>query len=321
MGDSVSDKNTTGLLRWLTRTSTSKALSSPTNKNNEGTVTFSTGAFDGSQQTAITGAVEKETFRTTHSYHAGANSPRKGFMEKHSALASRKLTVVAEQVSIFLTSDNTVITFFEDAADDVEFPILTRLNSPCTVLRQSCDASMVTQAIIDVIVDMAMPVQAAYLEAIGDIEIDMLTQLSLQRSKDLYIIASEIDKMRSFIQPIINIINVMRDHGSLALSVERTATKDLRDPIKGVIISPVTCMYLSNALDNCVVINDNLWQISKAVDGMIDLTFNTITACQNEAMKQLTIATIIFLPITFLTAYCGQNIALFPDLAKEIRYL
>jgi hypothetical protein len=108
----------------LTRIGTSKALSSPTNKNNGGTATFSTNTFDGSQQTATTGAVEKETLRTTHSYHAGAKSPRTGFMEKHSALASRKLAVVAEQVSIFLTSDNTVITFFEDAADDVEFPIL-----------------------------------------------------------------------------------------------------------------------------------------------------------------------------------------------------
>jgi hypothetical protein len=146
-------------------------------------------------------------------------------MEKHSALASRKLAVVAEQVSIFLTSDNTDIAFFENAADDVEFPILTRLNSPSTVRRQSCDASMVSQAIIDVIVDMTMPVQAAYLDAIGDIEIDVLTQLSLQRSKDLYIIAFEINKMRRFIQPIINTINAMRDHGSLALSVERTATR------------------------------------------------------------------------------------------------
>ncbi|KAH7471922.1 hypothetical protein FOMA001_g13249 [Fusarium oxysporum f. sp. matthiolae] len=321
VGGSISDKSTTGLLRWLTGMAASKALSSPTNTTNGGTATFSTNAFDGSQQPAITGAVEKETLRTLHSYHASTNTARTEFMEKRSALASRKLAAVAEQVSIFLTSDNTVIAFFENSANDIEVPILTRLNSPSTILRQSCDAAMVTQAIIDVIIDMAMPVQAAYLDAIGDIEINVLTRPSLQQSKDLYIIASEISKMRSFIQPTINIINAMRDHKSLAPSIEQTAAEDLRDPTKGVIVTPLTYIYLGDVLDHCVLINDSLWQISKAADGMVDLIFNTITAYQNEALKQLTMMTIIFLPMTFLTGYFGQNFDPFPELANGITYL
>ena len=240
-------------------------------------------------------------------------------MEEHSALASRKLAVVAEQVSIFLTSDNTVIAFFENSADDVEVPILTRLNSPSTILRQSCDASMISQAIIDVIIDMAIPVQAAYSDVIGDIEMDVLSRPNLQQSKDLYMIASEINKMRSFIQPIVSIINAMRDHKSVASSREQTS-QDLRDPTKGVIVTPLTYVYLGDVLDHCVLINDNLWQITKAVDGMTDLIFNTITAYQNEALKHLTIMTIIFLPMTFLTGYFGQNFEPFPELAEGITY-
>jgi hypothetical protein len=109
-------------------------------------------------------ATGEKQLRTLQSYHANANDLRVEFMEKHSALASRKLAVVAEQVSIFLTSDNTVIALFEDSADDIEAPILTRLNLPFTILRHSPDASMISQAIIDVIIDMAIPVQAAYSE-------------------------------------------------------------------------------------------------------------------------------------------------------------
>ena len=77
-------------------------------------------------------------------------------MEKHSALASKKLGVGVEQVSIFLTADNTVIAFFEHSADDIEEPILPRLRTEETILRRSSDASMLTQAILDAIIDMAV---------------------------------------------------------------------------------------------------------------------------------------------------------------------
>ena len=77
-------------------------------------------------------------------------------MEKHSALASKKLGVGVEQVSIFLTADNTVIAFFEHSADDIEEPILPRLRTEETILRRTSDASMLTQAILDAIIDMAV---------------------------------------------------------------------------------------------------------------------------------------------------------------------
>jgi Mg2+ and Co2+ transporter CorA len=269
----------------------------------------------------------KHSLRTLQSYHASPNATRTEFMEKHSSLAKRQLAVVAEQVSIFITSDNTVIAFFENSADDVELPILTRLNSPSTILRQSCDASMVGQAIIDVIIDMAIPVQAAYADVIGDIELDVLTQPTIQQSKDLYIISSEISKMRSFIQPIGTVINALRDHkavlsASAGQAREKSSLKtDLQDPSKGVIITPMTYVYLGDALDHCVLITENLTQIAKAADNMIDLIFNTIAATQNDVLRQLTNVTIIFLPMTFLTGYFGQNFQPFPDLDKGIDFL
>lgn len=94
--------------------------------------------------------------RTLQRHHGGPNEERIEFMEKHSALASKGLGVGVEQVSIFLTADNTVISFFESSAEDIETPIIARLNTKETVLRRMPDASMVTQAIIDTIIDLAM---------------------------------------------------------------------------------------------------------------------------------------------------------------------
>jgi len=263
--------------------------------------------------------------RTIHRYHASPNTPRAEFMEERSALRARHLAVAAEQVSLFLTSDNTIIAFFEASADDVEVPILTRLTSPSTILRQSCDASLLLQAIIDVIVDMAIPVQAAYLDVIGDIEMDVLTLgPDIQQSKDLYILAAEVKKMRTFVQPIENIINTIREHKSPPASLppnEDDLVAYLRNPEQGVIITPITAMYLGDVLDHCLLIRDNLWEITKAADDLIDLVFNTIAAHQNETVTQLTIATIVFLPLTFLTGYFGQNFVPFPELDAGITLL
>ena len=211
--------------------------------------------------------------RTLQRYHGSTNVERTEYMEENSALRTKRLAVAVEQVSIFLTSDNTVVSFFEQSAGDIEDPILVRLNSGETVLRRTSNASMIVQAILDAIVDLAMPVCGAYRDAIDELELNVLTEPAIKHTRSLYIIASEISSFRDTIYPISQLLSALRDHKA-ENTRKATGNNDGYGHGNGalekraVTISPWSWAYFGDVEDHVVLITDNLDQQRRSVENV-----------------------------------------------------
>ncbi|KAF3910821.1 hypothetical protein ABW20_dc0104217 [Dactylellina cionopaga] len=250
------------------------------------------------------GSDDVKTIQTLQRYHGGPNYERILYMERNSSLSRNNYAVAVEQCSIFLCDDNTVISFFETSADDIEPPIMARLNSTNTILRSSCDGSMIVQAIIDAIVDLCFPVIHAYQDTIGELELNVLTDTSLHDTNRLYILTSELALLKTTIQPLTGIINALRDHRRDNSTRKGANTMS---SLTTVGISPITHTYLGDVQDHTMVLLETVETMKRSADNLTDYIFNTVGNLQNENMRQLTIVTIFFLPLTFLTGYFGMN--------------
>lgn len=221
-----------------------------------------------------------------------------------------------EQVSAFLTADDTVITIFEKSGNDIFNPIMTRLRSSQTVVRSSNDASMLVQAVIDAIVDLSLPIGKAVGEAFDELEQAVLTKPTIGQSKQLHILRSGLTLLMENANAIGILVRTLCDHGAVPGSGRAESPLSMGAALKGqpgalsktsIEISPTTQIYLRDVQDHVTALSNYTYTSIRSAENLSALIFNTIAASQNESVRQLTLISSFFLPLTFLTGYFGMN--------------
>lgn len=195
-----------------------------------------------------------------------------------------------EQISIFL-GHSTVLTFQEFDDGDVWDSIRTRLKSGGSRLRNN-DASFLVYALLDAIVDHCFPILEAYGDRLEALEARILQGRDPKAFHEIHRLKREMLLVRRAAWP-------MRE---LVSNIQRESHECLSDS---------TRMYLRDVYDHAVQIIDILETYREVAVGLAETHMTVLSNRLNEVMKVLTMITVLFIPVTFLSSVFGMNFTKF----------
>jgi Mg2+ and Co2+ transporter CorA len=165
----------------------------------------------------------------------------------------------------------------------------------------------------------------------------------MQHTRELHIVSGELNILKRTLYPLYNMINALREPRGNRQKAgyfagpggggpgHTTPNEPPAGPTAGPIpfepekghgadISSSARVYLADVADHVLILTEEVDMLRGTVENMINLVapnqkdgaltrqiFNMVTATQNESMRQLTMANLIFLPLTFITGYFGMN--------------
>ncbi|EIN14276.1 hypothetical protein PUNSTDRAFT_80502 [Punctularia strigosozonata HHB-11173 SS5] len=220
--------------------------------------------------------------------------------------SKQRVHVKIQPMCIFLLRDNTVISIHPNADLEFTLPISLRLRQPQTILRTSADGSFLVQSLLDLIVDRALEVIDEYQARILALEHDVLLKPRMDTVKFLHILQGDLILHKRTMEPIKTVVYGLRRYDTdRCAALVADAELDMAK-IKGY-MSHKAKIYLADVNDHMEYILTSLDMFAGISENLINYTFNMASNQMNEVMRQLTVATVIFLPLTLLTGYFGMN--------------
>ena len=144
--------------------------------------------------------------------------------------------------------------------------------------------------VLDALTDSFFPVMSAIDDEIDSLE-DAVVAMPTDRQLDrLFGLKRQLVAMRKVITP---------ERDVFARSVDQL------DELPGLALDERD--YFRDIYDNLIRISDLLDSYRDLLSGATDLYLSTISNRQNEVTKQLTVIATIFLPLSFITGFFGQN--------------
>ncbi|CAE6402509.1 unnamed protein product [Rhizoctonia solani] len=225
-----------------------------------------------------------------------------------------RVEIDVRSVFMFLLRDGTLLTIQREPTWEFGAPIHERLRLRDTLLRSSGDASLLLQSLIDLIVDEAVKITDKYHRRILKMERDILLNPKMRTVRDLHIASGDLTMHKRTLGPISQLVYGLRRYDSDR--AKAVIAHDDDNPPTGF-LSHQTKVYLADVHDHIEYILSSVDMFSSIAENLINYTFNLVSYETNQVMRGLTVATVIFFPLTFLTGYFGMNFDRMPSVQQH----
>jgi magnesium transporter len=145
--------------------------------------------------------------------------------------------------------------------------------------------------VLDALVDSMFPFLAALDDRIDDLQDEIFVSPKQEQLSSLFALKRQLVDMRKLVTP-------QRDMVSSML------TQVI--PIPGM--TAETERYVRDLYDHLIRISDLVDSYRDLLSGSLDAYMSMVSNRLNDQMKQLTIIATVFLPLSFLTGFFGQNL-------------
>lgn len=237
-----------------------------------------------------------------------------------------KIPISITQLSIFLLRCGTIISVTPEISPRASFSgIFERINRADSTLRSSSDASLLMQALLDVVGDDALGIVDSFREELTILEGKTLTIADMGTVRHLHALSAQLLLLKSTVAPLQALIQSLRYSdtvkasaatkvdGSAALKHAGFVSPEAKvrsssssfSPRPKVVAVLTTCVdeqvYLGDVLDHVESVLSSLDLFSGIAENLIAFTFNELGYSTNAFMKQLSVLSVVFLPLTFLS--------------------
>ncbi|CUA70320.1 hypothetical protein RSOLAG22IIIB_00675 [Rhizoctonia solani] len=206
---------------------------------------------------------------------------------------------------MFLLRDGTLISISQDVNKPFGASVVDRLRVRDTVLRSSGDASLLLEGLLDLVVDDAVEVVDKYHNVILKMERSILLKPNMKTVRGLHIISGDLTLHKRTLGPLSQLIYGLRRY-DLDRCKALAGSAGREGEVTGY-LSHQAKVYLADVHDHVEYIMSSLDMFTSIAENLINYTFNIVSYETNQVMRGLTIATVIFFPLTFLTGYFGMN--------------
>ena len=200
------------------------------------------------------------------------------------AYGARELNQPLVEVHAFY-AEHFLVTVHRDSVPAISHACTTLTRVPTT------RRLVALYRLLDALVDSMFPFLAALDDQIDDLQDEIFVNPKQEQLSALFALKRQLVDMRKLVTP-------QRDMLSSML------TQVI--PIPGM--TPDTERYVRDLYDHLIRISDLVDSYRDLLGGSLEAYMSMVSNRLNDQMKQLTIIATVFLPLSFLTGFFGQNL-------------